>query len=279
MAYDGANMVQTEMTGLRFQPADRDAYWLAEAQKLQWDTPPTKGSNVSFHREDFRIRWFEDGKLNASVQCLDRHLPQHAQKTALIWEGDDPSVSQHITYQQAYEAVCRMANVLKARGVGKGDRVILYMPMVPEAVFAMLACARIGAIHSVVFGGFSPDALASRIDDCGATAVITADEGRRGGKTIPLKANVDAALDRAEGNVNFVLTVQVTGADIEMVPGRDHYWHEARDDVAPTCPPEVMDAEDPLFILYTSGSTGKPKGVVHSTAGYILYAFWLARRS
>jgi len=270
MAYDAQD--DGNQTTVRLQPADRDAFWMDEASKLQWVKAPEKASDVSFHREDFRIKWFEDGVLNASVQCLDRHLPTKAQKTALIWEGDAPSQSQHITYREAYDAVCRMANVLRARGIGKGDRVVLYMPMVPEAVYAMLACARIGAIHSVVFGGFSPEALASRIDDCGARALITADEGRRGGKAIPLKANVDAALDRCSSAVSFVLTVEVTGAAVPMTAGRDHYWSEARDDVAPTCAPEPMKAEDPLFILYTSGSTGKPKGVVHSTGGYMVYA-------
>jgi acetyl-CoA synthetase len=277
MAYDADTAVPTQVTTRRASPADRNRFWLEQAAALTWDRFPSKASDSSFRKEDFRIKWFEDGVLNASVQCLDRHLADKAEKTALIFEGDDPSVSRHVSYREAYENVCRMANILKARGITKGDRVVLYLPMVSEAVFAMLACARIGAIHSVVFGGFSPDALASRIDDCGAAAVITADEGRRGGKTVPLKANVDAALERAETSVKFVLTIEVTGSETKTVPGRDFYWNEERDEVAPTCAPEPMQAEDPLFILYTSGSTGKPKGVVHTTGGYLVYASYTHR--
>jgi acetyl-CoA synthetase len=254
------------------QPSDLDAFWLKEAEILDWERFPSAASNVSFDREDFRIAWFEDGALNASVQCLDRHLKDRGDKSALIFEGNDPSVSQHVTYKQAHEEVCRMGNVLRSHGVRKGDRVVLYMPMVPEAVYAMLACARIGAIHSVVFGGFSPDALASRIDDCGATAIITADGGRRGDKAVPLKANVDEALRRASAEIALVLTVKVTGTEIELTTGRDRLWSEERSKVSPFCEPEAMLAEDPLFILYTSGSTGKPKGVVHSTGGYLVYA-------
>ena len=272
MAYDNTSDTLATTAPGRAQPEDRQAFWLEQAQRLDWHTPPTVAADVSFHRDDFRIKWFEDGVLNASVQCLDRHLETRGEKVALIWESDDPSTSQEITYREAHDQVCRMANVLKARGIGKGDRVILYMPMVPEAAYAMLACARIGAIHSVVFGGFSPDALASRLDDCGAKAVITADEGRRGGKAVPLKTNVDEAIARADSDINLVLVISVTGASVEMTAGRDHYWHEARDDVAPVCLPEPMKAEDPLFILYTSGSTGKPKGVVHTTGGYMVYA-------
>ena len=259
----------------RPMPEDDDAFWLEKARRLDWITPPKVASNVSWHAEDFRIRWFEDGILNASVQCLDRHLAERGDRTAIIWEGDDPSVSTRITYREAHAEVSRMANVLKARGIRKGDRVILYMPMVPEAAYAMLACARIGAIHSVVFGGFSPDALASRIEDCGAKAIITADGGRRGGKAIPLKANVDAAIEKAGDAgkaVRLVLMVEVTGGKVHFEDGRDIWWHEGRDDVSPHCPPEPMKAEDPLFILYTSGSTGKPKGVVHTTGGYMTYA-------
>ncbi|MEM9839538.1 MAG: acetate--CoA ligase [Pseudomonadota bacterium] len=256
-------------------PTDRDAFWLEQAQRLDWITPPTKASDVSWHAEDFRIKWYEDGVLNASVQCLDRHLTNRGEKTAILWEGDDPSVSVRLSYREVHGEVCRMANVLKARGIGKGDRVILYMPMVPEAAYAMLACARIGAIHSVVFGGFSPEALASRIEDCGATAVITAEGGRRGGKTIPLKENVDQAIEKAGAagdDVRLVLIVHVTGDKVAFEDGRDIWWHEGRDDVSPECAPEPMGAEDPLFILYTSGSTGKPKGVVHTTGGYMTYA-------
>ena len=251
--------------------ADNDGFWLDQAKRIDWVTPPTQGGDVSWDPKDLHIRWFADGVLNASVNCVDRHLATKGDQTAIIWEGDDPTIDAHITYKELYDNVCRMANVLKARGVAKGDRVILYMPMVPEAAYAMLACARIGAVHSVVFGGFSPDALASRIEDCGATAIITADEGRRGGKTVPLKANVDAALAKVSG-VRAVLTVQVTGAEVGFEPGRDLWWHEWRDEMAPDCPPEAMAAEDPLFILYTSGSTGKPKGVLHTTGGYMVYA-------
>ncbi|MEO1311669.1 MAG: acetate--CoA ligase [Pseudomonadota bacterium] len=257
------------------QPEDVPSFWLEEAGRLNWITAPSKADDVSWDKDDFRIRWFEDGVLNASVQCLDRHLDQRGDKTGILWEGDDPDVSARITYREAHGEVCRMANVLKARGVGKGDRVILYMPMVPEAAYAMLACARIGAVHSVVFGGFSPEALASRIKDCGATAIVTADEARRGGKTVPLKANVDKAITRAGAagkKVRLVLTVQITDAPVDMIDGRDLWWSEAREDVSPDCAPEPMAAEDPLFILYTSGSTGKPKGVVHTTGGYMVYA-------
>ena len=255
---------------MREQP-DLNAFWLAQAKRLAWDRAPTEGGDWSFDADDLHVRWFADGVLNASVQCLDRHLAAHGERTAILWEGDDPDVSEAISYAAAHEEVCRMANVLKDRGIGKGDRVVLYMPMVPEATYAMLACARIGAVHSVVFGGFSPEALASRIEDCGAVAVITADEGRRGGKTIALKANVDAALEKASG-VATVLTIRVTGGDVAFEEERDLWWHEARGGVTPDCPPEPMGAEDPLFILYTSGSTGKPKGVVHTTGGYMTYA-------
>ena len=256
------------------QPEDLDAFWMDLADRLDWEKVPTRAGEWSFDQGDLSIRWYADGVLNASVQCLDRHLAERGDRTAIIWEGDDPDVSERITYARAHEEVCRMGGALRARGVGKGDRVILYMPMVPEAAYAMLACARIGAIHSVVFGGFSPEALASRIDDCGARAVITADEGRRGGRAVPLKANVDAAVARAETAVDTVLTVRVTGGDVAWDAARDLWWHEARADAAPDCPPEAMGAEDPLFILYTSGSTGKPKGVVHTTGGYMAWASW-----
>jgi len=254
-----------------------EKFWSAVAERVAWSTPFTEIKDVSFDADDLHIRWFADGKLNACVNCLDRHLPDRAADPAIIWEGDDPADHKIITYAEALEETSRMANLLKARGVGRGDRVVIYMPMIPEAVFAMLACARIGAVHSVVFGGFSPEAIASRIEDCGAVAVVTADEGVRGGKRVPLKANVDAAL--AKGGhagmeaVRLVLVVERTGAAVEMRAGRDLFWFgEARDDVSPECAPEEMGAEDPLFILYTSGSTGKPKGVLHTTGGYLAWA-------
>ncbi|MHA7871267.1 MAG: acetate--CoA ligase [Hyphococcus sp.] len=262
-----------QATELRARAArEPEAFWADVANRLVWEKPFTRIKDVSYDAADLHIRWFDDGALNACVNCLDRHLPERAHDIAIIWEGDDPADDKKITYQEAFEETCRMANVLKARGVKRGDRVVIYMPMIPEAAYAMLACARIGAVHSVVFGGFSPEALASRIDDCGACAVITADEGVRGGKTIPLKANVDKALEKT-GEVRLVLTIERTRADVRMKPGRDLYWFgEARDDVSPDCKPETMGAEDPLFILYTSGSTGKPKGVLHTTGGYLAYA-------
>ena len=248
-----------------------EGFWSDIAHRLDWSTPFTKVKDVSFDAKDLHIKWFYDGALNACVNCLDRHLPERADDVAIIWESDEPDVDKHITYREAFEETCRMANVLKARGVKRGDRVIIYMPMIPEATYAMLACARIGAVHSVVFGGFSPDSLASRVDDCGAVAIITADEGVRGGKAIPLKANVDKALEKA-ADVRLVLTVERTGGKVAMKPGRDLYWYgEARGDVSPDCPAEAMNAEDTLFILYTSGSTGKPKGVLHTTGGYLTY--------
>ena len=248
-----------------------EAFWRDIAERLDWVTFPTRIKDVSFNKADFRIRWYEDGWLNASVNCIDRHLPERADDVAILWEGDDPKDDRRITYAELHGEVCRMANILKARGVTRGDRVVIYMPMIPEAAYAMLACARIGAVHSVVFGGFSPDSLASRIEDCGAVAVITADEGLRGGKRIPLKRNVDAALAKAAG-VRLVLVVRRTGGDIQWTKGRDLRWESSREDVSPDCPPEIMNAEDPLFILYTSGSTGKPKGVLHTTGGYLVYA-------
>ena len=251
---------------------DPHAFWSKVAQRIDWIKPFTKVKDVSFHAEDLHIKWFEDGALNACHNCLDRHLPERADDIAIIWEGDEPTDHKLITFREAHEETCRMANLLKARGVSRGDRVVIYMPMIPEATYAMLACARIGAVHSVVFGGFSPEALASRIEDCGATAVITADEGVRGGKTVPLKKNVDAALSTVN-DVRLVLVVERTRAKIDMKHGRDLYWFdEARDDVSPDCAIEAMNAEDPLFILYTSGSTGKPKGVLHTTGGYLTYA-------
>ena len=253
---------------------DAEGYWADVAQRIDWIKPFTKVKDVSYDASNLHIKWFEDGVLNACANCLDRHLPTRGDDIAIIWESDDPATDRKITYAEAFEETCRMANLLKARGVEKGDRVVIYMPMIPEAAFAMLACARIGAVHSVVFGGFSPEALGSRIEDCGAKAVITADEGVRGGKTVPLKANVDLALDRhSDNDVRMVLVVERTDADVAMKDGRDLKWFgEARDDVSPDCTPEPMGAEDPLFILYTSGSTGKPKGVLHTTGGYLTYA-------
>jgi acetyl-CoA synthetase len=249
-----------------------DAYWTAIGEGLDWITPFTKVSDVSFEAADLHIRWFYDGELNASVNCLDRHIESRGDQTAILWESDDPDRHKRFTFSEALAETCRFANALKARGVRKGDRVVIYMPMIPEAAFAMLACARIGAVHSVVFGGFSAEALASRIRDCDAVAVITADEGLRGGKKTPMKANVDAALEDCPG-VRLVLVVERTGAKVAMTPGRDLFWHGgARDQVPPFCRPERMGAEDPLFILYTSGSTGKPKGVLHTTGGYLAWA-------
>jgi acetyl-CoA synthetase len=250
---------------------DPDGYWRRLAGRLDWITPPTKIKDVSFHREDFRIRWYADGVLNASVECLDRHLPRKADDIAFIWEGDNPADNRSVTYAEAHAETCRMANVLKAHGVARGDRVTLYLPMIPEAAYAMLACARIGAVHSVVFAGFSPDSIAGRIQDCGSKVVITADEGLRGGRTIALKANVDEALKQCP-DVHTVLVVARTGAPVAMRRGRDLDYAPERAKVLADCPPEPMGAEDPLFILYTSGSTGKPKGVLHTTGGYLAWA-------
>ena len=250
-----------------------DEFWRTLADRLDWVRPPTKVSDVSFHKADFHIRWFWDGALNVSANCLDRHLPARADDVAIIWEGDEPSESRTVTYGELHAEVCRMANVMKANGVKKGDRVTIYMPMIPETPAAMLACARIGAVHSVVFAGFSAESLAGRILDCDSRFVITADEGLRGGKRVRLKANVDAALKDCP-NVEKVLVVQRTFVETANVPGRDLVWAEERAKVSADCPPEPMDAEDPLFILYTSGSTGKPKGVLHTTAGYLAWASW-----
>ena len=246
-------------------------FWLDQAKSLQWTRFPTIAGDWSFGEKDFHIRWFADGELNVAVNCLDRHLATRADEVALIWEPDEPAEEpRRFTWRELHREVGRFANVLRGEGVGKGDRVTIYLPMIPEAAFAMLACARIGAIHSVVFGGFSPEALAGRIEDCGSKLVITADEGRRGGRRVPLKANVDAAASKAP-TLQRVLVVRATGADVPMGT-RDRWYHEAADGVATFCPPEPMRAEDPLFILYTSGSTGKPKGVMHTTAGYLLWA-------
>jgi len=253
--------------------ADPQGFWRDVAGRIDWIKPFTVVKDVSFDKEDFHIRWFADGVLNASANCLDRHLPHRANDIAFIWEGDDPKDSKTVTYAEAHAETCRMANVLKAYGVAKGDRVTIYLPMIPEAAYAMLACARIGAIHSVIFGGFSPDSIAGRIQDCDSRIVITADEGLRGGRVIPLKANVDEALTLCPG-VETVVVVKRTGAGVAMTPGRDVAYDEAKAKVPATCPPEPMGAEDPLFILYTSGSTGKPKGVLHTTAGYLAWASW-----
>ena len=250
---------------------DPDTFWRAEARRIDWITPFTEISDVSWDKDDLHIRWFGDGRLNASANCIDRHLPEKADDTAIIWEGDDPDVSKTITYRELHEQVCRLANGLKSIGVQKGDRVTIYMPMIPEAAYAMLACARIGAVHSVVFGGFSPDALAGRISDCESRFVITADEGVRGGKPIPLKANVDKAIASA-GDVDRVVVVRHTGNDVAWDETRDVDYAELVAGQEAVCEPEAMGAEDPLFILYTSGSTGKPKGVLHTTGGFMVWA-------
>ena len=251
--------------------SDPDAFWAEHGKRIDWIQPYTKISDVSYDKPDVHIKWYEDGTLNASANCLDRHLETRGNKTAILWEGDDPADAKHITFKELHAQVCRFANALKARGVNKGDRVTIYMPMVPEAAVAMLACARIGAIHSVVFGGFSPDALAGRIKDCGSTVVITADEGIRGGRPIPLKANTDKAL-AACPDCTTCFVVRRTGTDIAWQDGRDVWYHEAVEAADAACPPTEMNAEDPMFILYTSGSTGKPKGVLHTTGGYMVYA-------
>ncbi|MDP3459939.1 MAG: acetate--CoA ligase [Hyphomonas sp.] len=252
--------------------ADPEAFWGEQGRRLDWMAPYTQVKDVSWETGDLHVRWYHDGVLNVSANCLDRHLEKRGDKAAMIWEGDAPGETYTVTYRQMHTAVCKFANVLKQLGVKKGDRVTIYMPMILEAAYAMLACARIGAVHSVVFGGFSPDALAGRIVDCNSEVLITADEGLRGGKTVPLKTNVDRACEIAGGTVKSVLVVQRTGADVPMVEGRDHWLHEIGADISADCPPEPMNAEDPLFILYTSGSTGKPKGVLHTTGGYLVWA-------
>ena len=251
---------------------EADAYWLERAKRLDWVNFPNKTNESSFAEADFGVKWFADGILNVSANCIDRHLDTRGDQTAIIWEPDSPDAQpRRYTYAQVHEEVCRFANVLKSAGARKGDRITVYLPMIPEAAFALLACARIGAIHSVVFGGFSPEALAGRIIDCDSTLVITADEGCRAGKKIPLKANVDAAVKECT-SVKKVVVVKATGGAIDMVAGRDLWLHEEAAKVSADCAPEPMNAEDPLFILYTSGSTGKPKGVLHTTGGYLLWA-------
>jgi len=249
--------------------AEPEGFWREQAKRLHWTTPFTRVKDTSF-TGDVKIRWFADGRLNASYNCIDRHLAERADSTAILWEGDSPTESRHVTYSELHANVCRLANAMKARGVKKGDRVTIYMPMIPETAFAMLACARIGAIHSVVFGGFSPESLAVRIRDCDSNVLITADEGLRGGRKIPLKANVDEALKQCPG-VSTVIVVRRTGGTVGWTDGRDIWYHEFVAHAANECVPEVMSAEDPLFILYTSGSTGKPKAVVHTTGGYLVY--------
>ena len=250
---------------------NNEEFWKEQGNRIDWITPYTKIKDVSYQQKDFKIKWYYDGELNASANCIDRHLATKANQTAIIWEGDDPSQSKHITYKELHEEVCRLANGLKSLGVKKGDRITIYMPMIPEATYAMLACARIGAIHSVVFGGFSPDALAGRISDCESDIIITADEGVRGNKAIPLKSNTDAAMAIA-GNVRHCIVVKRTGNKIDWKEGRDVWYEDLVNQSSSDCVPEVMAAEDPLFILYTSGSTGKPKGVMHTTGGYMVYA-------
>ncbi len=253
--------------------SDNAAFWAEQAQRIDWIKPFTKCKDVSFAKDDLHIRWFYDGTLNVCYNCVDRHLEAKGDDVAIIWEGDDPSRDLKISYRELHERVCRFANSLKSLGAKKGDRITLYMPMIPEAAIAMLACARIGAVHSVVFGGFSPSALAGRIHDCESSIIITADEGVRGGKVIPLKANVDAAAEHPEvTTLQKVLVVRNTGNDINWVSDRDAWLHELEADADADCPCEEMGAEDPLFILYTSGSTGKPKGVLHTTGGYLVFA-------
>ena len=251
---------------------DPDGFWLEQARRLDWIAPPTKAGDWSFDETDFHVRWFEDGVLNISANCLDRHLEARGDQVAIIWEPDEPGEEpRRLTYAELRAEVCRFANVLKALGAAKGDRITIYMPMIPEAAIALLACARIGAVHSVVFGGFSADALAGRIEDCDSRIVVTADEGRRGGKRVPLKATVDAA-SAITARIDKVLVVRATGGDVAMMPDRDVWYDIAAKIVPADCPPEPMAAEDPLFVLYTSGSTGKPKGVVHTSGGYLLWA-------
>ncbi|MBT8072699.1 MAG: acetate--CoA ligase, partial [Xanthomonadales bacterium] len=274
-ARERTNVDQARYQDMYTQSVDDNVeFWSEQARRINWIKPFSKVKDVSWDRKDVFIRWYEDGTLNACYNCIDRHLETRGDQTAIIWEGDDPTRDLHITYKELHQRVCRMANALKELGTKRGDRVTLYMPMIPEAAVAMLACARIGAVHSVVFGGFSPDALAGRIVDCQSNILVTADEGLRGGKSIPLKKNVDAACER-DGVMDVlekVLVIENTGKDVAMTAGRDVYLHDIEANVSDDCPCEEMGAEDPLFILYTSGSTGKPKGVLHTTGGYMVYA-------
>jgi acetyl-CoA synthetase len=249
---------------------DPDGFWAEQAKRIDWIKPFSKIKNTSYDPNNVSIKWFEDGTLNVCYNCVDRHLAKRGDQTAILWEGDDPKEDKKLTYKQLHADVCRFANVLKARGVKKGDRVTIYMPMIPEAAISMLACARVGAIHSVVFGGFSPDSLAGRIEDCKSSVIVTADEGIRGGRKIPLKANTDAACEKA-GGVKSIIVVRRTNAPVNMKSGRDIYYDEIAKTVPADCPCEEMNAEDPLFILYTSGSTGKPKGVLHTSGGYLVF--------
>lgn len=252
---------------------DPDGFWAEQGKRLDWSKPYTQVCDSNFSKDNANIKWFADGQLNASYNCIDRHLKTHPNRTAIIWEGDEPDWHKHISYRELHDQVCKIANGLKRLGVTKGDRVIIYMPMVPEAAYAMLACARIGAVHSVIFGGFSPNAIADRIQDCGAKIVITSNEGRRGGNPVPLKANVDKALlKESTACIENVIVYKHTEGAVDWTEGRDVWWHELAEQCEPICTPEPMNAEDPLFILYTSGSTGTPKGVVHTTGGYMVYA-------
>jgi len=250
--------------------SDPDAFWGEQGKRLDWITPYTKVKNTTFEYPDVSIKWYEDGVLNVSANCIDRHLATRGEQTAIIWESDDPAVAKHITYTQLHQHVSKLANVYKSLGVGKGDRVVLYMPMIPEAAYAMLACTRIGAVHSIVFAGFSPEALASRVKGCGAKLVVTADQAPRGGRNTPLKTNVDKALAIC-GDVT-TLVIERTHGDVAMTKGRDHGYDALMAQASADCPPEPMNAEDPMFILYTSGSTGQPKGILHTTGGYLVYA-------
>ena len=251
--------------------ADPETFWGEHGKRIDWIKPYTQVKDVSYAPDDLHIRWYHDGTLNASANCLDRHLDTRGDQTAIIWEGDNPAESQNLTYRELYEQVCKFSNVLKANGAKKGDRITIYLPMIPEIAVAVLACARIGAVHSVIFGGFSPDSIAGRIHDSDSNIIVTSDEGVRGGKPIPLKANVDEALTKCP-TIEKCIVVKRTGNDIAWVDGRDVWYHDGMADAALECAPEEMNAEDPLFILYTSGSTGTPKGVLHTTGGYMVYA-------